>query len=53
MIIMTMEIIVTMMKMATKRTEYYRKWEAAHREQRNAYRRKLYRLKRDQIKMEV
>lgn len=36
-----------------KRTEYYREWEEAHREERNAYRRKLYRLKRDQLKMNI
>lgn len=35
-----------------KRTEYYRNWERSNRERRNEYHRMLYRLKRDQIKME-
>lgn len=36
-----------------KRTEYYREWERAHRAERNEYHRRLYRLKKEQIQLNI
>ena len=36
-----------------KRTEYYCEYERKNRDRRNAYHRELYRLKRDQLKMNI